>query len=87
MVIVIVHCHVLKNGLFSHLYILLDDEGIVQTDILTVKELAEYLKLNEKTAYRLAARKDIPGFKIGGSWRFRKSEIDAWIEKQGKKTK
>lgn len=78
--IVIVHCHVLKNGLFSHLYILLDNEGIVETDILTVKELSEYLKLNEKTAYRLAAKGEIPGFKIGGSWRFRKSEIDTWIE-------
>jgi len=54
----------------------------VETDILTVKELSEYLKLNEKTAYRLAAKGDIPGFKVGGSWRFRKSEIDKWIEKQ-----
>ena len=54
----------------------------METDILTVKELSEYLKLNEKTAYRLAAKGDIPGFKVGGSWRFRKSEIDKWIEKQ-----
>ena len=52
----------------------------METDILTVKELSEYLKLNEKTAYRLAAKGDIPGFKVGGSWRFRKSEIDQWIE-------
>lgn len=56
----------------------------MDTDILTVKELAEYLKLNEKTAYRLAAKGQIPGFKIGGSWRFRKSEIDMWIEEQAK---
>jgi len=57
----------------------------VETDILTVKELSEYLKLNEKTAYRLAAKGDIPGFKVGGSWRFRKSEIDNWTKEQGKK--
>ena len=38
-------------------------------DILTIKELADYLKLNEKTTYRLASKGDIPGLKIGGSWR------------------
>ena len=51
----------------------------MQTDIMTIKEVSEYLKLAEKTAYRLAAQGKIPGFKIGGSWRFRKSEIDKWI--------
>ena len=35
-------------------------------DILTIKELADYLKLNEKTTYRLVAKGDISGFKIGG---------------------
>jgi len=59
----------------------------VETDILTVKEVSEYLKLNEKTAYRLAAKGDIPGFKVGGSWRFRKSEIDQWIEENRIKEK
>ena len=54
----------------------------VDTDIMTIKEVSKYLKLAEKTAYRLAAQGKIPGFKIGGSWRFRRSEIDAWIEKQ-----
>jgi len=56
----------------------------VNTDIFTVKELSEYLKLNEKTAYRLAAKGEIPGFKVGGSWRFRQSELDTWIEEQAK---
>ena len=50
-------------------------------DILTMHELAAYLKLNEKTAYRLAAQGEIPGFKVGGSWRFRRKEIDIWIDK------
>lgn len=54
----------------------------MQTDIMTIKEVSEYLKLAEKTAYRLAAQGKIPGFKIGGSWRFRRSEIDAWIKEQ-----
>ncbi len=52
------------------------------TDILTIREVAEYLKLNEKTTYRLAAEGKIPGFKVGGAWRFRKAEIDRWIAAQ-----
>jgi len=52
------------------------------TDILTIREVAEYLKLNEKTTYRLVAERKIPGFKVGGAWRFRKAEIDRWIKQQ-----
>lgn len=51
-------------------------------DILTMHELANYLKLNEKTAYRLVAQGEIPGFKVGGSWRFRRGDIIEWIEEQ-----
>lgn len=51
-------------------------------EILTLKELADYLKLTEKTAYRLTAEGKLPGFKVGGSWRFRKSDVDGWIIKQ-----
>lgn len=51
-------------------------------DIITIKEVAEYLKIKEKTAYALAAKGEIPGFKVGGSWRFDKNDIQQWIEKQ-----
>lgn len=51
-------------------------------EIITIKDVAAYLKLNEKTAYRLVLNGDIPGFKVGGSWRFKRSEIKNWIEKQ-----
>ncbi len=51
-------------------------------EILTIQELAEYLKLNEKTAYRLAGEGKLPGFKVGGSWRFKREDIEAWIEEQ-----
>ena len=50
--------------------------------ILTMKEVAKYLKLAEKTAYRLAAEKKLPGFKVGGSWRFKLVDLEAWIEEQ-----
>ncbi|MCU7839414.1 MAG: helix-turn-helix domain-containing protein [Candidatus Thiodiazotropha sp. (ex Troendleina suluensis)] len=54
-------------------------------EILTLKEVAQYLKLAEKTAYRLAADGKLPGFKVGGSWRFKRADIEQWIEqnKQG----
>ena len=57
----------------------------VHSDILTIREVADYLKLAEKTAYRLVARGEIPGFKVGGSWRFRREEIKAWIDDQSKR--
>ena len=50
--------------------------------ILTLKEVAAYLKLAEKTAYRLASEGKLPGFKVGGSWRFKSSDLEAWIEQQ-----
>lgn len=51
-------------------------------EILTLKEVAAYLKLAEKTAYRLAAEGKLPGFKVGGSWRFRKADVENWIEQR-----
>ncbi|MBE8233355.1 MAG: helix-turn-helix domain-containing protein [Endozoicomonadaceae bacterium] len=50
--------------------------------ILTLKEIATYLKLTDKTAYRLASEGKLPGFKVGGSWRFKREDIERWIENQ-----
>ena len=55
---------------------------MTDNEILTVKELAAYLKIAEKTAYRFTSERRLPGFKVGGAWRFRKSEIDQWIKEQ-----
>lgn len=49
---------------------------------ITVREVAAYLNVDEKTVYRLAKRGELPGFKVAGTWRFKKSDIDAWIERQ-----
>ena len=57
----------------------------MDTDIMTIREVAEYLKLTEKTAYRLAADGKLPGFKVGGAWRFKKADIDSWIESRTKR--
>jgi excisionase family DNA binding protein len=48
---------------------------------VTVKELGEYLKLSEATLYKLAASGEIPGFKIGDSWRFDLREVQKLIRK------
>ena len=47
---------------------------------MTVREVAVYLNVDEKTVYRLAKRAELPGFKVAGTWRFKQEDIDAWIE-------
>lgn len=54
-------------------------------DILTIKEVAEYLKLTERTLYRLVQDGQVPGFKVGNSWRFKRGDIERWIEDQKKR--
>ncbi len=51
-------------------------------EILTIKQVADYLKVTERTIYRLAAAKKIPAFKVGGTWRFSRADIDGWIKQQ-----
>ena len=53
-----------------------------KSDILTITEVAEYLKVAERTLYRLAAAKKLPAFKVGGTWRFSRTDIDSWINQQ-----
>ena len=48
-------------------------------EILTIDEVAAYLKAGKRTVYRLAASGQIPAFKLGGTWRFRRGELDQWI--------
>jgi excisionase family DNA binding protein len=58
-------------------------EGKTMTDteseILTLDEVAAYLKAGKRTVYRFAQNGEIPAFKLGGTWRFRRSELDRWI--------
>lgn len=51
-------------------------------EILTIKEVADCLKVTERTIYRLAGAKRIPAFKVGGTWRFSRIDIDRWIGQQ-----
>jgi len=53
-----------------------------EAEILTIRQVADYLKVTERTIYRLAGAKKMPAFKVGGTWRFARADIDAWIKQQ-----
>ncbi len=55
-------------------------------DIVTAKEVGRYLKLSESTIYKLASNGEIPGFKIGDSWRFDMEDILRLIRDSKKET-
>ncbi len=50
--------------------------------VLTVKQIAEYLQIDEHTVYMLAKKCEIPAVKIAGQWRFKKDLIDKWLEEE-----
>lgn len=54
-------------------------------EIMTIREVATYLKVNDRTIYRLLSAKQLPAFKVGGSWRFRRADIDSWIASQSER--
>jgi excisionase family DNA binding protein len=51
-------------------------------EILTLPEMAKLLKVAEKTVYTMAQKAEIPAFKVRGQWRFKRHDIDMWIEDQ-----
>ena len=53
-----------------------------RNDMLTLKEASKYLKISTQSLSDLAIGKKIPAFKVGRMWRFRKSSIDRWVERQ-----
>lgn len=53
------------------------------TKVLTVNELAEYLRVHRSTIYRLLKKGQLPGFKIGSDWRFNVEVIDDWRLRHG----
>ncbi len=51
-------------------------------DIMTIEEVAEYLRVSERTVYDWVQKGEIPGGKIGTSWRFKRSEIENWVNRK-----
>ncbi|MHA1401884.1 MAG: helix-turn-helix domain-containing protein [Candidatus Heimdallarchaeaceae archaeon] len=58
----------------------------MDNEILTVKDLANFLRVDEKTIYRLIHDKAIPCFKVRGQWRFKKSRVEEWIDQELKES-
>jgi excisionase family DNA binding protein len=52
---------------------------IPRREIMTPREAADYLSVHVRTIYRLAKNGEIPGRKVGGSWRFKKGALDEWL--------
>lgn len=51
-------------------------------DILTIRQLADYLTVSEKTVYRMLDRHQLPAIRVGAQWRFRQQDIDTWLSDQ-----
>jgi excisionase family DNA binding protein len=54
----------------------------MQHEILTLPEIAQLLKVAEKTVYTMAQKGELPAFKVRGQWRFKRADLDHWIEEQ-----
>lgn len=57
-------------------------EKTLNREILTIREVAQYLRLSEAKIYELARTGSIPAMRIGKSWRFKKDLIDDWFRQQ-----
>ena len=55
---------------------------LVENEILTIEEVAAYLRLTPQTIYKWAQERRIPAVKLGKEWRFRRSIIDRWLDDQ-----
>ena len=53
-------------------------------ELLTLEELATYLKISKPTLYKMVENGKIPALKIANRWRFKKDDINRWVEKQRK---
>lgn len=59
------------------------EESLTVTDrLMTVRQVAAYLNVNERTVLKLVSEGALPGVKIGNQWRFRKAMLDAWFDDQ-----
>ncbi len=53
----------------------------MQEVLLTTEQVANYLKIDKFTVYRLVAQKRLPAFKVGNQWRFKKELLEGWLRK------
>ena len=49
---------------------------------LTVQQVADILNVNERTVYRMVTKGELPGFRVAGSWRFLREDLESWVTQQ-----
>ena len=58
------------------------NQGMVSSNLMTIEDLADYLKVTRRTIYDWLKHNKIPALKLVGQWRFKKDKIDDWLEGQ-----
>jgi excisionase family DNA binding protein len=53
----------------------------IPEQLLTPEQVAEYLNVDKFTVYRLVNQKQLPAFKVGGQWRFKRKMLEDWLRK------
>lgn len=56
--------------------------NLSEDEVMTIPEVARYLRLSEATVYRFAKRGKIPAMRIGRTWRFKRELVDAWLRQE-----
>ena len=54
-------------------------------ELMTLSEVAEYLKIAKRTAYGWVKESKLPGFKMGGAWRFDRADMEKWVQEHKKR--
>jgi PTS system nitrogen regulatory IIA component len=60
----------------------MERELLMNNEILTIEDIAKFLRVSERTVYEWAQKGEIPGGKLGTSWRFQRSEILNWLNRR-----
>jgi excisionase family DNA binding protein len=54
--------------------------------MLTASDVARYFRLHVMTIYRMVQRRELPAVRVGRQWRFRREQINQWLQDQGRRT-
>ena len=55
---------------------------MIEPELMTIEEIADYLRVKKRTVYEWLKKGKIPAFKTVGQWRFKRAQIDRWLESQ-----
>jgi excisionase family DNA binding protein len=69
------------KGSLHYFKVMTREIGSMPEQLLTLEEVAEYLNVDKFTVYRLLADKELPAFKVGNQWRFKRKMIENWLKK------